>query len=90
MLKGSNVLNQNIRRIQFMDFSGATIVNNNFVDPWGNPYKYMLDYNLDGFTHIWFTDNDGETNLQSSVAVWSRGPDGSDKTGFRGDDPRSW
>ena len=90
MLRGSNVLNQNLRRIQFMDFSGATVVGNYFVDPWGNPYKYMLDYNLDGSTHIWFTDNDGETNLQTSVAVWSRGPDGSDKTGFRGDDPRSW
>lgn len=90
MLRGENYRNQNPHGIAFADFASVTVVNNYFVDPWGNPYKYMLDYNLNGVTHVWFTDNDGETNLQSAVAVWSRGPNGSDKTGFREDDPRSW
>jgi prepilin-type N-terminal cleavage/methylation domain-containing protein len=92
MLRGENnpLNNQNPRRIAFMEFTDATIVSNYFVDPWRQPYKYMLDYNYDGITHIWFTSNSGETNLPRPVAVWSRGPDGSDMNGSRADDPKSW
>jgi hypothetical protein len=90
MLRGENVNGQNPRGITFMDFADATIVSNYFVDPWNQPYKYMLDYDYNGITHVWFTSNSGETNLPRPVAVWSRGPDGSDMNGFRGDDPKSW
>lgn len=62
-----------------------------FADPWGNPYKYMCDFNRNNVLHIWFSNQDGEINFYDrGVAVWSRGPDRSDETGFRDDDVISW
>jgi prepilin-type N-terminal cleavage/methylation domain-containing protein len=70
-----------------------------WVDPWGNPYKIMLDFNQDGVVSVNFTDGSGQTNLtQVPVAVWSRGADGSDKDpasanateGNWEDDVRNW
>jgi len=62
-----------------------------FADPWGNPYKYMCDFNYDETVHIEFTDHDWSTNLVGqTVAVWSRGPDQSDKLAGHADDVKSW
>jgi len=62
-----------------------------FADPWGNPYKYMCDFNGDDVLHIWFTDQQGEINFYDrGVAVWSRGADGSDRDGDHADDVISW
>jgi len=80
----------NPRRIAFMEFPDGSLDDGTFVDPWGNKYKFMLDYNYDNQVHIEFTNNSGSTNLNRQAAVWSRGPDGSDEGGFRDDDPQSW
>jgi len=93
MLGGEDFNNQNPRLVPFMDvpescYDGQCVLS--YVDPWGNPYKYMCDYNLDDRTHIEFTNNNGSTNLNVTVAVWSRGPDKSDEAGSQGDDIRTW
>lgn len=68
-------------------------------DPWGNPYKFMMDFNEDGVLEVHFTGSASQTNLtQVPVAIWSRGPDGSDKDpaqasaseGDWDDDIRNW
>ena len=61
----------NPRRIQFMEFSEGSISGGNFVDPWGNPYKFALDSNFNNQVN---TGDHGTLNRQ--VAAWSAGPDG--------------
>lgn len=86
----------NPRRRRFMEFPQNAIRKTGpkigaFEDPWGNPYKFMLDYDHDGILEIVFTDGNDRTNLQRNVGVWSRGPDMSDKfSADRVDDPQSW
>ena len=92
MLGGANVKNMNPKRIPFLQLEpGALNELGQYVDPWGNPYKYMLDFNGDNKVHIFFSNMNGETNLNRQVAVWSRGRDGSDEEGDpQKDDIRSW
>ena len=93
MLAGENVDNSNPQRIPFYEASSiSTNGDGAFVDPWGQPYKYMFDYNFDGVVTVNFTSFDGVTNLHQLVAVWSRGMDGSDalSTGGWDDDVRNW
>ena len=91
MLAGADVNSMNPRLIPFFQtrVDGGS---GDLIDPWGNPYKYMLDYNRDDVLHIEFTSNDWSTNLNLSVAVWSRGPNGSDRAsdGGNSDDVVSW
>ncbi len=93
MLGGENLLGSNRKQIPFyqsadIDLNGS----GQFVDPWGQPYKYMLDYNRDGKVTVNFTSFDGVTNLFQEVAVWSRGKDADDQlsTGGWDDDVRNW
>jgi len=93
MLSGEDVNDQNPRRVPFLDMKGILQDENGdwlaYTDPWGKPYKYMCDYDLDDVTHIRF-ENSGETNLPVTVAVWSRGRNGTDQAGRQNDDVRSW
>ncbi len=73
-----------------MDFSPSDIVGGYFVDPWGNPYKYMLDYNQDRNLHVWFDGNSWDVDLKQPVAVWSTGKNGSDRLADSDDDVRNW
>lgn len=61
-----------------------------YVDPWWtedrdhpgegpNAYKYMLDYDGDNRIKLHWTDTVVTTNLDRTVAVWSRGRDHSDR-----------
>lgn len=63
-----------------------------YLDPWGRCYKYMMDYNDDGLLVIKFTSGISTNKIKGlGVAVWSRGPDGSDgDIARRGDDITSW
>ena len=91
MLSGVNVNSQNPRQIPFLDIPPDYLDSQGgYVDPWGGKYKYMCDFNLDDRTHIFFTNNNGETNLPVTVAVWSRGRNNSDEADKQGDDVRSW
>ncbi len=81
----------NPRSIPFFEAPSADVgPSGNFLDPWGNPYKYMLDYNRDDVLHVNFSD--GSTNLSLSVAIWSWGPNGSDSVsdGANEDDVVTW
>jgi|GEM_PF-385974 len=91
MLAGHDPTN-NPRRIVFLEAPAGSInTNGAFVDPWGNPYKFMYDLNYDGKVVINFTSFSGSTTLEdTAVAVWSRGPDLSDEEGHRDDDICSW
>ena len=96
MLGGENVSGQNPKQMPFLDIarSEEQIANDTweFLDPWENMYKFMLDYNEDGVTHVNFTGNDWSTNLYQDVAVWSRGESGSDMRSDGGweDSPHNW
>ena len=88
------VLQWNPKLIPFCDTPTSNELNDagSLIDPWGNPYKFMFDYNNDKRIDINFTDFSGKTSLYQRVAVWSRGPDGSDKEEFGGwdDDIKNW
>lgn len=91
MLSGETVNGQNHRRIPFLQFIRAAIRQGRLVDPWGNPYKYMLDFNLDNTLHLEFVNGSRVLDLPQSVAAWSRGgnPDENGPDGWK-DDIRSW
>jgi prepilin-type N-terminal cleavage/methylation domain-containing protein len=93
LLSGVDVDGDNPKRIPFYETASASTNSaGQFVDPWEQPYKYMLDYNRDGQIEVNFTSFDGQTNLRQKVAVWSRGADGDDQlsTGGWDDDVRNW
>ncbi len=90
LLKGGDTAGMNPKQIRFMDFSPSDIVGGYFVDPWGNPYKYMLDYNQDRNLHVWFDGNSWDVDLKQPVAVWSTGKNGSDRLADSDDDVRNW
>lgn len=94
MLGGENINSMNPRLIPFFEFQSKNLDSSGSLsDPWGNPYKYMMDYNQDDVLHIEFTSNDWSTNfVKKGVAIWSRGRDGSDMLtdGGHADDVTTW
>jgi len=90
MLNGENVDGLNSRGIQFLAAPGKSLTTG-YLDPWGNPYKFMCDFDDNGVVHIYFTSQNGEANLSGKgVGVWSRGADSSDEEPDQADDVRSW
>jgi prepilin-type N-terminal cleavage/methylation domain-containing protein len=71
MLRGQT--NGNPRGRMFIELKETQVRTNSFVDPWGQPFKFMLDFNYDNsVTVLQFS-----TNLFSRrSAVWSDGPPG--------------
>ncbi|MDZ4198065.1 MAG: hypothetical protein U1E27_02135, partial [Kiritimatiellia bacterium] len=66
----------NSRRRMFLEVKDNQIKKTDgayaFLDPWGNPYRYMLDFNYDDAVTV----GEFSTNLISRrSAVWSRGPE---------------
>ncbi|MDE0840162.1 MAG: prepilin-type N-terminal cleavage/methylation domain-containing protein [Kiritimatiellae bacterium] len=94
MLAGDDVNSMNPRRIAFLEVRSAdTQLTGAFVDPWENPYKYMLDYNQNADLLVNFSNNDWSTNFPNkAVAVWSRGLNASDmkSDGGNKDDVTNW
>lgn len=81
LLSGVDVSGQNIRKIPFMEFRGT------FLDPWKQPYRFMLDRNMDN--SIILPDSRG--TVQRQVVVWSAGPDKEDdRINVWDDDVCSW
>jgi prepilin-type N-terminal cleavage/methylation domain-containing protein len=81
----------NPREKVFLAVPPESLVAGGYVDPWGNPYKYMLDFNYDNSVDLNFSNFSGKTNLPNTmIAIWSRGKDKSDENGRRGDDIASW
>lgn len=71
----------NSRGIPFLSIDstdGASL-----VDPWGQNYNMMLDYNYDGEVTV------GGDTITGKTAVWSCGPDRNDDNGG-GDDITNW
>jgi type II secretory pathway pseudopilin PulG len=89
MLRGDFANGENRKRICFLKAADPDSGQN---DPWGRPYRCMLDFNFDGKVHVAFTANDGKVDLTRPAAVWSSGPDGSDRQSDNGwkDDVCSW
>ncbi len=67
ILRGNN-MHQRV----YLDFRGTTT---EYVDPWGNRYRFTLDYNRDNR----IPDPRGGQDLYQSVIVWSWGPNGEDE-----------
>ena len=88
---GEDVNGENPKLIPFFEIPAQDLdAQGKFLDPWGQPYKFMADYNLDNDLEINFTSFLGKTNLTHLVGVWSVGPDGADVDGMRKDDVTSW
>jgi prepilin-type N-terminal cleavage/methylation domain-containing protein len=92
MFQGANINGMNPGHNRYLAIRASRLRSDGaFADPWGNPYKYMCDYNGDRRVHIWFTGQDGELTLYGEqVAVWSVGRDGSDRKNDHADDVVSW
>lgn len=87
LLGGENLNGLNPKQVPFMrgqklDSAGA------FVDPWGHPYKFMLDYNRDN--RLEFSYSGAPLSLNRWIAVWSRGPISDETVAGAEDDIRSW
>jgi prepilin-type N-terminal cleavage/methylation domain-containing protein len=78
----------NPRAIQFLEISSKSRNSSgDFVDPWGHPYKCMLDHDYDNQVK----NPNFASQIPYTVICWSRGPDGNDVTAAeQKDDPRSW
>jgi hypothetical protein len=80
------VRNYNPKRLQLMQYEQQAVnEDGDFLDPWGNLYRFMLDVNRDGKVE-WNNGTEVITVYKSAIA-WSQGPDGENKTE---DDIRSW
>lgn len=76
--------------VRFMEFPEESLVEGNFVDPWDEPYYFLLDGSFQGFVK---PPQKGGNELYSRVAAWSVGPDGksgSPSAGDQYDDLTSW
>jgi len=63
----------NSRNRMFIEVKSTQILTNSFIDPWGRPYKYMLDFNYDNSVTV----GQFSTNLIGRrTAIWSDGPPG--------------
>lgn len=78
----------NPRRIQFLQVPAKSVsATGAYVDPWGNPYKFMFDLDYDNYIGV----GNAIGAVPASVIVWSRGPNGGDVTAAEEkDDIRSW
>ena len=73
----------NPRRVAFFVARAESFRGSALVDPWGHPYRIMLDTNLDNQLNV------GSEVVQQNVVVWSLGKNGRDESGM-GDDIPSW
>lgn len=75
----------NPRLIQFWEPNAKVLdANGAWVDPWGNPFQYLVDYNNDGEIKA----PDG-TTVRAKVVAWSWGVNGVDDQ-CKEDDILSW
>lgn len=72
----------NARGTVLYDFPAKDIDSSgNFVDPWRQPYRFQADPSYSGTVSV------SGTNVAGGIAVWSKGPDG---TEYNADDVKSW
>lgn len=68
----------NLKRVRFIEGSKETVKDGQFVDPWGNPYQYLVNetpkdtMDLGGFKNGY----EGPETIRAKALVWSAGPDG--------------
>ncbi|MDA0577145.1 MAG: type II secretion system protein [Verrucomicrobia bacterium] len=92
MLRGEGdppvALTENPKRYPFLDV--PVDKDGSIVDPWGHPYKYMMDFDKDGILELQV--DQFSTNLANvDVVVWSRGRDGADNNRATFvDNPKNW
>jgi prepilin-type N-terminal cleavage/methylation domain-containing protein len=94
LFRGENIVysgrDLNSHRTVFLEIGERSLAGNVFVDPWGNGYRYMCDFNYDNVIQIKYADVTVALTGQT-MAVWSRGPDGLDHSpAARRDDIVSW
>lgn len=70
----------NPRKIMFFETPDSSGTMN---DPWGHAYHIILDTDSDNRVRI------GSTDISTSAAIWSDGPNGTNESG-QGDDIASW
>jgi prepilin-type N-terminal cleavage/methylation domain-containing protein len=77
---GSGPVPTNPKRIVFFEPSGGALAPTNtpaagaFVDPWGNPFKFVVD--VDGDGQIDNPDLNAGGKIRARALAWSAGPDG--------------
>ena len=82
----------NVKRIVFFEPSGGALAPDGdpnvgaFVDPWGHPYEYQIDTDLDGV----IAHPSGVGTIPARVIVWSAGPDGQYEFVDGDDNVTSW
>lgn len=68
---------ENLKRVRFLEGGKGAVVDNQYVDPWGNPFRYLVNEtpkdtmslkNLSGYS--------GPKEIRAKAIVWSLGPDG--------------
>jgi type II secretory pathway pseudopilin PulG len=93
----------NIRAIRFLEFKRESLDSSaNFVDPWGNAYRVLIDNGGVAFGDAGWTDavsgresgtvaNPAGGTIQSQVAIYSTGEDETDNNGANtSDDVKTW
>lgn len=93
----------NVRAIRFLEFRRESLsAAGEFLDPWGNPYRVLLDNGAVAFADAGWTDatsgresgtvaNPAGGTIQSQIAVYSIGENETDDNGVNSsDDIKSW
>ncbi|MFT6861523.1 MAG: hypothetical protein ACJAVK_000075 [Akkermansiaceae bacterium] len=81
-----STLSENPKRFQFFDFKESRAKKDGLyrtkngvelLDPWGNPYQVLLNYDYDDELQ---SPHDGKIIKDRRVLIWSTGPDGKQGT----------
>jgi prepilin-type N-terminal cleavage/methylation domain-containing protein len=98
---GGQTSTANPRRVQYMEFNSKSISDGSqagvaagcFVDPWGSPYRFVLDRTYKNSVNTGRGAAGGDV-VSRNVAVWSKGENnglaGSGTTSDPADDVTSW
>ena len=69
----ANDRNLNPRGIMYIEYRDS-----NYRDPWGNDYQVAFDFNYDNQIDARDVHGYSSGNLNTNMAIWSKGPDGKD------------
>lgn len=75
---GGGVLGENLKRIRFIEGGKDVVVNDQYVDPWGKPFQYLVNESPKETMGLgtFGTAYDGPSEIRAKALVWSAGEDG--------------
>ena len=69
---------ENLKRLRFVEGSKDVIRDGQYVDPWGNPFQYLVNETPKDTMELgsFGSGYEGKKEVRAKAMVWSAGPDG--------------